>query len=350
MSERGKADQEAWTKEDIQAVRDAVRQYIIDTGTSRNAIAKAINWSQPTFGRWLQNDYPGDSATIARDVAVFLARQEEKAAAPPLAGPFALTRQAEGALDVLRYAHTYSTIGVVIGPSGIGKTVSLRHYAAETAGVIVLTIHHANRSMSEVVHQLSELVKDSGQGRGTLGGLIKRLIAKLAGSGRLLIVDEAQFLEHPTIEVLRAVHDGARIGLVFSGMPRLERDLVENTVELWEQIRTRVGMKRRLPPFAVEDATTLLRALDPRVSPEVCRLAWEIGKQCGRSVTHLYHHAAREAIAQRRVITPADLLTAQAFLYDAPRPAAPAPARPAPAPAREASGERHARRAIKAVG
>jgi DNA transposition AAA+ family ATPase len=348
----GEAKTEVWTKEEIAAIREEARQYLADSGMSRQALGKAIDWSPASVSRWLTNDYTGDSGAIAQAVAGFLARQEEKAAAPPLEGPFAMTRQAAEILPVLNYAHVHGTFGVIVGPSGNGKTAALKHYAAANAGVVLLTIHTANHALSEVIHQLFELLGKPGSGRGTLGGLSKRLTAKLAGSGRLLIIDEAQFLDHRTVEALRAVHEGARIGLILAGMPRMYRDLVGNTVELWEQIRTRVGIRKRLSPFGVDDAERILRALDPRVSPEVCRMAWDIGKQCGRSVTHLYHHAARAAAAQRRPVTPADLLAAQAFLYEAPTQPAPVqapPARPAPAPAREASSG-HARRAIKAVG
>jgi len=353
----GEAKTEVWTKEEIAAIRDQARQFLAESGTSRQTLAKAIDWSPASVSRWLTDDYTGDSATIARAVASFLARQEEKAASPPVDGPFAMTRQAAEILPVLNYAHVHSTMGVIVGPSGNGKTAALKHYAAENAGAVLFSVHPANHSMSEIIHQLFELLGKPGGGRGTLGGLVKRLTAKLAGSGRLLIIDEAQFLDHQTVEVLRAIHDSARIGLVFCGMPRLYRDLVGNTVELWEQIRTRVGIKKRVSPFTAEDAGLILRALDPRVTPEVCRLAWEIGQARGRGVTHLYHHAARAAAAQRRPVTPADLLAAQAFLYEAPAPAtvkaipSPSPlptgeghraAAPAPAPARA--------RAMKAVG
>ncbi len=311
-------------------IREELRAYLARTGSSLSAVAKAVDRSPSAISLWIKDDYTGDAAAVERAVASFLARQQEKAEAPSVEGPFAMTAQAAAALSVLRYAHVHSTMGVIAGPSGNGKTRTIRQYASQNAGVIILTIHHASRSLSEVIHQLSELVGDTGKGRGTLGGITKRLVAKLAGSGRLLIIDEAQFLEHQTVEVLRAVHDGAGIGLVFAGMPRLYRDLVSNTVELWEQIRTRVGMHKRLPPFAIDDARLLLRTLDPQVSDDVCRAAWDASGHCGRSLVHLYHHAARAAASARRRVTVDDVRAALVFLYEAP--AAP-PARPAPTPA-----------------
>ncbi len=329
----GSARAETWSREDLEALREECKEYLARTKASHTAVAKAIDYAPSTFGLWLRGDYTGNHSDLARAVERFLAREQEKAQTPPLDGPFAPTRQGQDTLAVLHYAHVHGTIGVVVGPSGTGKTATIKHYTAENPGVLILTIHPAKRSMAEVLHELIDLVGDPGKGRGTLGGMHKRLTAKLAGSGRLLIIDEAQYLEHQTIEVLRALHDAARIGLVFSGMPRLYADLVANTVELWEQIRTRVGIRKRLPIFSVEDVTLILRALDPRVSPEVCRAACEIGQHRGHTITHLYHHAARLAAAKRRAVTPADILAAQTFLYEPPAKPAPMPA-PRPEPVR----------------
>ncbi len=315
-------------------IRDELKTYLGRTKTSISTIAKAIDRSPSAISQWLKNDYTGDNAAIEQAVAGFLVRQEEKTQAP-LEGPFALTTQAREILLVLGYVHVHSTLGVVVGPSGNGKTRAITHYASQNAGVTVLTLNPSSCSMSEAIHQLHEQIDPRGTGRGTLGGIVRRVGKKLAGSGRLLIIDEAQYLLHPAIEVLRSLHDDAGVGVAFVGMPRLYHHLVSNTVELFEQIRTRIGIRRQLSPLSLADATAILRAVDPKVPDAVCRRALDVSAACGRSIVHLYHHAAGLARAEGRAVIPDDISVSQSYLYEpraGQRAAASAPP-PATAPA-----------------
>ncbi len=63
---------------------------------------------------------------------------------------------------------------------------------------------------------------------------------KLNGSGRLLIVDEAELLAHKPLEILRRLHDLTGIGIVLAGMPRLRANLRGKRGE-FKQLYSRVG-------------------------------------------------------------------------------------------------------------
>lgn len=294
-------------------VREELQRHMEREKVSIAAVAKAVGKSPATISLWARGDYAGDSAGIDRDVAAYLSRMEEKAAVPT-SGEFVLTRQAAAIIGALRYAHTWGQMGVIYGPSGLGKTSAIRQYAATQGGVIVITIDPVSLSPSAVLHDVAEAIGEST--RGTLRGILRRICKKLDGSGRLIIVDEAQFLTHRAIESLRKIHDTAKVPVVFSGMPRLYHHMVGNGVEIFEQIRNRIGIKKELPPLSAEDASLILRAYDSRVSDAVCKVAFDFAAGCARRLVKLYNHAARAAASENRPIEPEDFIAAQEFLYE----------------------------------
>lgn len=295
-------------------VAEKARQYIDRNKTvSIASVAKAIGKSTSTLSLYLRGDYAGDCKSIDKALDAFLVRQQERAKVV-LEGECASTRQAQAVMATLRYAHVYGEMGVIVGSSGCGKTMAIAQYAFKQGGTIVLTIDPVSLTPSAVLADLCEAVGVSP--RGTLRGLLRRICKRLEGSGRLIVVDEAQFLTHRAIESLRKIHDVAKVGLVFAGMPRLYHHMIGNGVELFEQIKNRVGIKKELPFFSEGDAALILKSLEPSISDQVCKAAYDASQACGRRMVKLYRHAARMAADKSRAITEGDFVAAQGFLYD----------------------------------
>lgn len=282
-------------------------------GITLRSVGKAIDWSYETLSLWIRNDYTGNNEAVDRDVAGYLARMKQRDKVKTV-GKFVKTRQAISTIAALRYAHTRGKMGLIIGPSGSGKTRAIRQYAASQAGVIFLTTDDVSNGPSGIIHDLAEALDL--KTRGTLRGILRAITKKLSGSGRLIIVDEAQTLRHHAIEVLRKIHDTTEVAIVFSGMPRLYHHMVGNGVEIFEQIRNRIAIKKDLPPLNLEDSTLILHSFDESISAETCRVAHQLSMSCGRRLVLLYDQAACEAAEEERPITPADFISAQEFLYE----------------------------------
>lgn len=294
-------------------VREQCKTYMARSGASGNAIAKAIEYAPGTFSQWLRDDYTGDNAAVERAVAAYLSRMEYREKVK-VDSDFVPTRQGKAMLATLRHAHARGRMGLVIGPSGSGKTKAIEHYAATQGGVLSLRIDDVSNTPSGVLHDLAEAA--GLKARGTLRGLLRAIIKELTGSGRLIVVDEAQDLTHHAIGVLRAIYDRAKVGIVFSGMPRLYYHMVGNGVEIFEQIRNRIAIKKELPPLNLEDATLILHSFNPSISAEACRVAHELSFSCGRRLVMLYDEAALEAAYEGRSVTAEDFIAAQEMLYE----------------------------------
>lgn len=294
-------------------VREELKRHMEKEGVSINTVSKAVAWSAGALSLWLKDDYTGDNEKMERDVAAYLSRHEERAKVQT-GGEFAMTRQAVAILGALRYAHTWGGMGVIYGRSGIGKSEAIKHYSGTVGGVIVITIDPVSLTPSAVLHDLAEAIGESS--RGTLRGLLRRICKRLDKSGRLIIVDEAQFLTHRAIESLRKIHDTAKVAIVFVGMPRLYHHMIGNGVEIFEQLLTRFDIKKDIPSLTLEDAGLILRTRNASISEAACRVAFDLSFGCARRLDKLYNHAARAAASENRPIEPEDFIAAQEFLYE----------------------------------
>lgn len=90
---------------------------------------------------------------------------------------------------------------------------------------------------------------------------MKRIRARLSGSGRCLIVDDAHTLGFKALDVLRTIHDQTKVGMVLVGIRALKRHLIGTSEEL-EQLASRVsGRIFELPEFNEADLQLFLNVL-----------------------------------------------------------------------------------------
>lgn len=170
-------------------------------------------------------------------------------------------------------------IGVCSGPPGVGKTLSARHYArwddvedglAEqrlTLGAdippdladcqtlvctptVTVTPRRLGDHLSTLSLTFNELVRAAREGAGT-GAPTRRSAVEL------LVVDEADRLKLPELEVLRDRFDRAGfqdgVGLVLIGLPGIEKRLAR-----YPQLFSRVGFVHHYRPLGEEELRFVL--------------------------------------------------------------------------------------------
>lgn len=172
-------------------------------------------------------------------------------------------------------------IGLCYGPPGVGKTLSARHYArweqldavfakrllwleppslpalADCRTIIYTpsmittpkrleeALHHLRRSLYVTVE--SALHPEEDELDITLFNLFDDRWTEL------VIVDEADRLNFPSLEQLRDVYDRGRFGLVLIGMPGIEKRLAR-----YAQLYSRVGFVHQFRPLSAEELRFIL--------------------------------------------------------------------------------------------
>ncbi|ECW2671835.1 AAA family ATPase [Salmonella enterica] len=212
---------------------------VMDThGYSQGQVARAIGRSVTAMNQYVQGKYNGDITDMEERIGNFIRRVREKQNALRIDERFVSTPTARKGLEVLAYAHQECEICVLYGAAGLGKTMTLKEYARRDDAVIFIEADpgYTARTLLEELCGRLRLSKN-----GNIHTLIDLCVEKLKGTGRLLIIDEAELLPYRALEVIRRLHDKAGIGVVMAGMPRLITNLKGKRGE-FAQLYSRVAL------------------------------------------------------------------------------------------------------------
>lgn len=296
----------------LEATRERVRQYLEITKTSQSALAKSLGLSPARLSQVLAGTYAGNMEESLRLINYGLDKLQAQMAAPE-PPPYAETEAAREVQTVLRYAHENRTIGIIHGDAGLGKTMAIRKYQSEHPDTIVVTADPTLTSMKAILEELAAAagVKLMGSAR----RLRKAISAALQGTGKLIVIDEAQHLSAKAIDTLRAIHDDSAVGMVFAGSDDFYAQLRGRSQSDFAQFYSRVGIRRRLQPqVSFEDVQRIFASYG--LSEEVLRMLHEAANkgQGLRGMVKTWVFAANFARSQGVPVGPDHILGATAYL------------------------------------
>ncbi len=236
-----------------------LQNYIDEHDLSSTSVARAINYSGSVISQWLAGKYTGDTAKVDDAVKAFLQRQHEKKAAPKESIPFIFTSTAKKAHEVARMSHLDGEIGVICSDAGYGKSRAMVEYAKKNRGVIYI---EADLSYNAKV-LFSTLHKRIGKnGQGTLHEMKEDIIMELADTGRMIIIDQAEYLPHRALDLIRTIYDRAHIGIVLVGLKNLVANL-QGRHGQFAYLSSRVDNRVELAPLTPKDSQEIVHRMLP---------------------------------------------------------------------------------------
>ena len=276
------------------------------------SIARMLGRSTAAVSQYVNKKFQGDLAGLEKDVANLLRREEDFQF---VQGPteFCDTMMSMKMWETYQYCDEKGKMGANVAPSGSCKTFTAREYKGKNRATIFITADVSTRRPGAVLNLLSNHVGGAFPNR-SISDMLHRLISKLKGSRRLIIVDDAHFLTWEAFEVLRKLHDCTGVGVVFVGQPRLYEQMRggERKSYLYDQIFSRIAVKRDKFTVTKGDTQKIVDSVCPgldkacidflfkkargkgrfRVMMNVLDVAVEIGKQYEKPVNI---HVLREA-------------------------------------------------------
>lgn len=149
-------------------------------------------------------------------------------------------------------------IGVLHGPSGYGKTVSMG-FTAQRADAAYLEAKSVWTQRSLLLAIAEELgIRNLAK---TAPELLNQIIEQLNREPRGLIIDEADHIVRKQhIEILRDIHDATRVPVLLVGEEALPEKL-----KRWERFHNRILVATPAQPATEEDARKLRDHYCPRV-------------------------------------------------------------------------------------
>lgn len=234
----------------ISQIRQQLAEYLDDPGQgmdsiSMNAAARGIGRSTAAISQFLGNKYTGDNERLANQISSWLKRQQERRRHNEIFTETVPTFAVNKVKKTCRIAHIQGEMAAITGPSGVGKTRGLKAYAAENPDVIYVRVIPCY-SMRDLMSEIHKRVKGNGEGRAT--DMAEFIIEKLMGSGRLIIIDEAEHLPYKALEMVRTIYDLAGVGIVLGGMPHLIINM-KGTKGQYKQLYSRIAIHAEIPPM-----------------------------------------------------------------------------------------------------
>lgn len=231
-------------QDNVADMRSKLLEYIDTSKRSRTQIAREMSISQATLSLFLAGTYSGNNNEIAKKVERFLttgAARSKLARAPDVYVDLFNTKEI---LQKTEIVHISQEIALISGPAGCGKTTALQYYAHDNSDVIYLELDVTMNSHRAVLRAILEEMGENT--RGSTHDIMRRLISKLHGSNKLIIIDEAQHMTEKAFDAIRALNDKAQVAIVYAGNPTVVRRMYGYRKDDFGQLCSRCAFDLRL--------------------------------------------------------------------------------------------------------
>lgn len=292
------------------SVQEQLKQYMEDKKCSLNSIAKSTQYTAAVLSQWMNEKYPGDNKAVDKAILNFLSveenrKQDEKYNAEI---PFIEHVNFRVFNEVASICHQNCEIGLITGEPGEGKSTSGRKYAEMHPDTVYIEVHRAftTKSLFREIYEIlgGNLSKPTG-----IYDLIEELIARLKGSKRLIIIDQAEYLPERALDLVRTIHDScivngkSTIGILLTGLPRLYENIKgynNQFAQLYQRISwyKKLGVRKSITfthGISQSDVVDFVQSVFPRANGECSKLG-ELSKFNPRVLVRLIERCHRICI------------------------------------------------------
>lgn len=220
---------------EYQQAIDALKEYMAESGKNQAQIVKELGFSSALVSSFLSGKYASPHVQIPKIMAYIEVNRKKKAA--PTAPDFAETSLSRLMEASIAYAHVQGQETVIYGDAGVGKTTVAKAYVAKEK---LATYIFARPDCSSYTGVMSLVADAFGIRERITRNITNEFIKRMTGSGRVLIVDEAQFLNPISLNQLRILSEQCGIGIVLLGNESLyDKTLGKKAIDM-DQLRSRV--------------------------------------------------------------------------------------------------------------
>lgn len=291
-------------------LKEELEQFMQEKGLPQTAISRALNLSTTTLNLWLKGTYGADDKNIVEKVKAFIKREKEKSSEPIFKSDFVEISIAKTIFEIARKCHIKNKIGVIYGSAGLGKTTTVKEYAAQNPDAILV---EADLGYTPKVLFQKLLRKLGMTPSGSIHEMHEAVIDKLRGSGRLIIIDEAEHLPYRALELMRRVYDKAGVGILLIGMPRLYYNLCGRKGE-YEQLYTRALYKVPLDLLSPNDVSAIVGKALPD-NNGIWEVFYDFCKGNTRMLSNLLENSIERARSLKIALTPEVIQSVAKLLY-----------------------------------
>ncbi|ENM3902709.1 AAA family ATPase [Vibrio cholerae] len=223
-------------------------------------IAKEISVSPATLSQIMKGTYAADPSNMIDKLEKWLRMREQRQSTPNVNPGFVMTETAKQIMADLTYAQITESFAVIFGASGVGKTETAREYQRSNNNVWMITASPSRASLTECLYELAmELGLDQAPRR--KGALSRVIRQRLLNSEGLVIIDESDHLDYPTLEELRILQEETGIGMALLGNNKVYTQLTGGRRnEDFARLFSRIAKKRGIHKAKKSDVKAIAQA------------------------------------------------------------------------------------------
>lgn len=281
-----------------------IQKYLETTGEKQAGIARRSGVSVTVVNQILKEIYKGDYNACLSKIESAIKSQKDKDAMTFKAPSFIQTTIASKMYGALVEAQSISVprILVLYGNSGIGKTKILTEFVEDNPTCTLIEVS-PDFSLGALLQEVAQEIGVHSYGKHH--EITKRIISKLKGSNRMLVIDEAEYLTPKSLDILRRIHDKAQIPIVLVGMPHLYHN-IKSLRKGFEQIANRmISYDLGIP--SKTDHIEIIKSCIPNIEGSVADTLIECSKGTTRTLILLMQDLVNWSSMTGKQITSKDV-------------------------------------------
>lgn len=307
------------------------RQYIQRHGITVEQVARQLGKPrETTIVDLMKGVYRSSSDDHIRKLNMWVEQHARQRAASLTDKFVSTTKVAKDMLTVARLVRENLTMGLVLGPTGIGKSRCAEAIHEKYVGSIYLRVimgyHHPRGLTQALAVKLGVRRQQVNSRYVPQFTQLERVIDTLRNSNRLIILDEADKLTDAAIELLRDVHDTTGVPILLIATKELQDRIRKNADPDHGQLYSRFDVVHHLSQgydiysggkalHTMQDIRDLYNEPPVKLSPDAARYLQDVANMLGygslRSCKMLLRNAVRRA-RKRQELTDGEKVTVTA--------------------------------------
>jgi len=278
---------------DRDALRAEFRAFLDETGITQNRASESMKYAPSTISQWANGEYPGKVDEVDAAVRKYLKRQKNRQILKK--ARIIKTENYRRGKKLIANVHESKFIGLMTGAAGLGKTTIGKAYNEENPQTSIYVLANGTYTKQIILEELAGALKVKTHYNYNL--LARQISEALVDGDYVVIVDQADYLKGPILELLRhVVMDQGQAGLVLMGLPRLQY-LLSNVQGDHDQITSRIGMAYQLKAMTPAEAEEILGTLWADLPKEVAKECIEFVGDSYRVLANLIENIQRVLVA-----------------------------------------------------
>ncbi len=197
----------------LKEIQDVIAEVELING-GKTELAKKIDVSPAIITQIGKGEYNlTEGNVVYNKIARYLELRDKKNTFREIT--FVETSISKRILGIMEYCQMQHIICTIHGIAGVGKTITAERYVEKNPSAIKIDLIPGTCGGKGLLEEICEALKINSDGKERK--LFKRIVEKLKGSNKMIIIDEAQGLKKDAIEYIKSIYDAAKVAIILIG-------------------------------------------------------------------------------------------------------------------------------------